>query len=60
ESSAESVEGVAYADVTLVDDNNDGTDDSTTDSDGVPIYPVDNSTVATVAAGDITVTTTQR
>lgn len=60
ESSAESVDGVDYAEVTLVDDNDDGTDDSTTDADGVPVYEVDNSTVAIANASDITLTTTER
>jgi len=50
---------VQFADITLVDDNGDGTDDSTTNSDGIPIYEVSDSELARVDADDITVTETQ-
>jgi len=60
ENRVEDVQGVDYADVTLIDTNNDGTDDTTTDSDGVPILSVSSSEVARVDADNITVNTTAR
>lgn len=60
ENVAEDVAGVEYADVTLIDDNDDGVDDTTTDSDGVPIYDVGIGDVAIVNATDITVNETKR
>jgi uncharacterized phage protein gp47/JayE len=60
ENRVEDVQGVDYANVTLIDTNNDGTDDTTTDSDGVPILSVSNSEVARVDADNITVNTTAR
>lgn len=60
ENNAEDVSGVDYADVTLIDDNDDGTDDTTTDSDGVPVYDVGISDVAIVDASNITVNETSR
>jgi hypothetical protein len=60
ENVAEDVQGVDYADVTLVDTNDDGTDDSTTDSDGVPILQVDDSEVARLDADDVTINATAR
>lgn len=60
ENTVEDVGGVEYANVTLLDATGDGTDDTTTDSDGVPVYTVSPSSVPTVNASDITVTETQR
>jgi uncharacterized phage protein gp47/JayE len=60
ENRAEDVQGVDYADVTLVDTNDDGTDDTTTDSDGVPILSVADSEVARLDADDVTISTTAR
>jgi hypothetical protein len=60
ENVAEDVQGVEYANVTFVDGDGNGTDDTTTDSDGVPIYPVSTNTVATVDADTITINTTER
>ena len=59
ENRVEDVDGVQFADITLVDDNGDGTDDSTTNSDGIPIYDVSDSELARVDADDITVSETQ-
>lgn len=60
ENITEDIEGVDYADVTLADNNNDGTDDSTTDSDGVPILPISDTTISRLAADDITLNETAR
>jgi hypothetical protein len=60
ENVSEDVTGVDYADVTLVDDNNDGTDDTTTDSDGVPVYSVTETEVPIVDAANITLSETAR
>lgn len=60
ENHIEDVQGVDYADVTLVDANGDGTDDASTDEDGVPILAVSNSEVARIDADDVTITTTAR
>lgn len=60
ENRVEDVQGVDYAAVTLVDTNSDGTDDTTTDSDGVPILEISNSEVARPDADNITVNTTAR
>lgn len=60
ENVSEDVTGVDYADVTLVDDDSDGADDTTTDSDGVPVYEVAATEVAVVDAADITLTETAR
>ena len=59
ENRVEDVDGVQFANITLVDDNGDGSDDSTTNSDGIPIYDVSDSELARVDADDITVTETQ-
>lgn len=60
ENRIEDVQGVDYANVTLVDKDSDGTDDTTTDSDGVPILQVDNSEVPRFDADDMTINTTAR
>jgi uncharacterized phage protein gp47/JayE len=60
ENRVEDVQGVDYANVTLIDTNDDGADDTTTDSDGVPILSVSSSEVARVDADNITVNTTAR
>jgi hypothetical protein len=60
ENVTEDVQGVEYADVTLLDSDGDGTDNTTTDSDGVPVYDVADNAVARVDADDITVNTTAR
>lgn len=60
EKNAEDVDGVDFADVTLLDTDNDGADDTTTDSDGVPILSVSNSEVARLDADNITLSTTVR
>lgn len=60
ENRAEDVTGVDYANVTVVDTNSDGADDTTTDGDGVPILAIANSEVARVDADAITVNETAR
>jgi hypothetical protein len=60
ENVSEDVAGVEYADVTLLDANGDGTDDTTTDADGVPVYSVSDTEVPTVNAANITVNETPR
>jgi len=60
ENVAEDVTGVEAVTNTIIDDNDDGSDDTTTDSDGVNVYSVDATTVAVVNADDITVNTTAR
>jgi len=60
ENSVENVGGVEYANVTLLDADGDGTDDTTTDADGVPEYSVAASEVATVDASNVTVSETPR
>lgn len=60
ENVAEDVQGVDAVTSSLIDDNSDGTDDTTTDSDGVQVYSVSDSEVATVDAADITITETKR
>jgi hypothetical protein len=60
ENRIEDVQGVDFADVTLLDADSDGNDDTTTDADGVPVYSVADSEVAQVDADDITLTTTAR
>ncbi len=60
ENVVEDVSGVDYANVTLVDADGDGTDDTTTDSDGVPVYSITESEVPVANAADITVSETAR
>ncbi len=60
ENIAEDIEGVDYADVTLADNNGDGTDDSTTDSDGVPILPISDTAISRLNASAVTVNETAR
>jgi len=60
ENRVEDVQGVDYANITLVDADGDGTDDTTTDNDGVPVLAVSNSEVSRVDADDITASTTAR
>lgn len=60
ENVAEDVQGVEYASVTLLDSDDDGSDNSMTDSDGVPIYNVDDSSVPRVGAASVTLNTTAR
>jgi uncharacterized phage protein gp47/JayE len=60
ENRVEDVQGVDYADVTLIDTDGDTNDDSSTDSDGVPILSVAASEVPRVDADDITLNTTAR
>jgi len=60
ENVAEDVAGVEFADVTLLDADGDGTDDTTTDADGVTVYAVSKSEVAIVDTADITVAETAR
>lgn len=60
ENRVEDVDGVDYADVTLVDTDGDGVDDTTTDADGVPVLAVAEAEVARVDADMITVNTTSR
>jgi len=60
ENVAEDVQGVEYANVTLLDATGDGTDNTTTDTDGVPVYEVADTEVATLDATDLTITTTAR
>ena len=60
ENVVEDTQGVEYAEVTLCDADDDGNDDTTTDSDGVPVYAVDDSEVARVDASAVTIQTTQR
>ncbi len=60
ENTTEDVRGVDYASVTLVDADNDGNDDTTTDADGVPIYDVSTNEVALINASNITVNETAR
>ena len=59
ENVAEDVTGVVAVTDSLVDAGG-GTDDTTTDPDGVRIYDVDDTWVATVDADEITVNTTAR
>jgi len=56
----ERLDGVTYANVTLADVDGDGTDDSTTTNNGIPIVSIDSSSVARVDAENITVTSTQQ
>lgn len=56
----EEVSGVEYADITLIDADGDGTDNRTTDSDGVPIYDVASSEVPTTSPSKIQLSVTQR
>jgi hypothetical protein len=60
ENVAEDVVGVDAVTSTTIDDNDDGTDDTTTDGDGVTVYAVTDSEVAVVDAADITVNETAR
>lgn len=60
ENVVEDVRGVEAVTSSLIDDNTDGTDDTTTDSDGVQVYEVSDSEVAVVDAANITVNETQR
>lgn len=60
ENRVEDLTGVDYANVTLVDTNNDSTDDTTTDSDGVPVLAVGNNEIPRVDASNITVSETAR
>jgi len=60
ENHVEDLGSVEYANVTLIDEDGDGTDDRTTDSDGVPILAIGSNEVARFDANAITVNTTQR
>jgi len=60
ENVVEDVNGVEYANITFIDKDGDDTDDSTTDSDGVPVVTVADSEVARLDADNVTVNTTQR
>jgi len=58
ENAIEDIQGVSYANVTFVDGNGDGTDDSTTTDNGVPIYDVGDSSLARIDADEITISET--
>jgi len=60
ENRVEDLEGVIYADVTLIDTDGDGTDDRTTNSNGVPILTTADSEVSRLNASSIVVSTTQQ
>lgn len=60
ENVVEDVTGVVAVTSSLIDRDNDGTDDTTTDSDGVQVYAIDNTEVANVFADNITINETQR
>lgn len=60
ENVVEDVQGVDAVTSSLIDDNNDGTSDTTTDSDGVEVYAVPDSEVAVVNADDVIINETQR
>jgi len=60
ENRVEDLDGVTYANVTLADVDGDGTDDSTTTSNGVPIVSIGSSSVARIDAENIIVTSTQQ
>jgi len=60
ENVVEDVNGVEYANITFIDKDGDDTDDSTTDSDGVPVVTVTDSEVARLDADNVTVNTTAR
>lgn len=60
ENRVEDVLGVDYADVTLLDTDSDGSDDTTTDGDGVPILSISGSEIPRLDAANVTVNTTQR
>jgi uncharacterized phage protein gp47/JayE len=60
ENRVEDLGGVEYANVTLIDEDGDGTDDRTTDSDGVPVLAIGSNEVARFDASAIAVNTTQR
>ncbi len=60
ENRVENVRGVEYANVTLADTDGDGSDDSTTDSDGVPVLSVGDSKVPRINTDNITLVTTAR
>jgi uncharacterized phage protein gp47/JayE len=60
ENQVEDVAGVDYAEVTLLDADDDGTDDTTTDSEGVPIYDVSEGEVTRIDADNVTINTTAR
>lgn len=60
ENRIEDVNGVDFANVTLADVDGDGTDDTTTDSDGVPIVSVSDSEVARLDADNMTLSKTAR
>jgi len=60
ENRVEDLPGVDYADITLVDTDGDGVDDTTTDSDGVPVLSISNSELGRLDAADITVNSTLR
>jgi uncharacterized phage protein gp47/JayE len=60
ENRVEDVQGVDFADLTLIDTNGDTNDDRTTDSDGVPVLSIGDSEVTRFDADAITVNTTAR
>lgn len=60
ENVVEDVTGVDAVTSSLIDDNNDGSSDTTTDSDGVNVYSVPDSEVAVVDTSNITVNETAR
>lgn len=60
ENVAEDVRGVDAVTSSTIDDNNDGSSDTSTDADGVEVYSVSDSEVAIIDAANITVNETQR
>lgn len=60
ENVVEDVTGVVSVTSSVIDRDNDGTDDTVTDSDGVQVYPIDNTEVPHVFADNITINETQR
>lgn len=60
ENRMEDVAGVEYADITFADKDGDGNDDSTTDSDGVPIVSISGGSVARLDEADLTASETAR
>lgn len=60
ENVVEDVDGVVAVTNSVIDDNTDGVDDTTTDVDGVRIYSVADSEIATVDASNITINETAR
>jgi len=60
ENRVEDLDGVIYADITLIDSDSDGTDDRTTSSNGVPILTVADSEVSRLDASNVTVSTNEQ